>query len=73
MKIKEFILLFIILFAGCKAEDVDFSKIAVPRVIFMVDSLKVDLNSSSLPEIVSVIQADAGLSEVKQYVIRSGG
>ena len=72
MKIKEFILLFIILFAGCKAEDVDFSKIAVPRVIFMVDSLKVDLNSSSLPEIVSVIQADAGLSEVKQYVIRSG-
>lgn len=72
MKIKEIILLLLILLVGCKSDDIGFSKIASPRIIFMVDSLIVDLNSSTLPEIVSVIQAEAGLTNVTQYVIRTG-
>ncbi|MDO9633706.1 MAG: hypothetical protein Q7J05_01515 [Paludibacter sp.] len=71
MKIKEFILLFVILFAGCKPDPIDFDAFAEPRIVFMVDSLLVDLNAAKVPEIVSVIQAEAGLTTVTQYVIKS--
>lgn len=72
MKIKEIILLFIILLAGCKQESIDFSGMTAPRINFMVDSLKVDLNSSTIPEIISVVQAEAGLTIVSQFLLKSG-
>lgn len=71
MKIKELILLFVILFAGCKPDPIDFEAFAQPRIVFMVDSLLVDLNAANIPEIVSVIQAEAGLTNVTLYVIKS--
>lgn len=71
MKIKEFLLLFVILFAGCKPDPIDLDAFAEPRIIFMVDSIVVDLNAARVPEIVSVIQAEAGLTSVTQYVIKS--
>jgi len=72
MKIKEFSILLFVLLLGCKSEEIDFSKTATPRIMFMVDSLKVDLNSSTIPEIVSVVQAEAGLLSVTQHLIKSG-
>jgi hypothetical protein len=71
MKIKELILLFVVLMSGCKTDSIDFDAFAEPRIIYMVDSLLVDMNSATVPEIVSVVQADAGLTSVTQYVIKS--
>ncbi|MEA4935297.1 MAG: hypothetical protein VB102_01510 [Paludibacter sp.] len=72
MKIKEFILLFVILISGCNPDKIDYEAFSTPRIIYMVDSLQVDLNSASLPEIVSVVQSEAGLTNVTQYLIKSG-
>lgn len=73
MKIKNLILLCIVLMFGCKNDDIDLSLISEPRVLFMVDNFVVDMNAAFVPEIISVVQAEGGLSSVTQYVQKTGG
>jgi hypothetical protein len=51
-------------------DETDPASTSEPRILFVADVLNVDLNSASLPEIISVVRSEAGLKQVNRYIIK---
>lgn len=44
-----------------------------PAVIFITDTLRVDMNQANLPSVIAVVNSLTGLREVSTYVVKKGG
>lgn len=65
---------FIIIFAGCDNKDtIDYSSMAVPEIDFILEEMTVDLNKADNLPIVAVVFSEAGIKNVRMYVVDNEG
>lgn len=61
-------------FAGCDdKESVDYSNMSIPEIDYILEDMTVDLNKADNLPIVAVIFSEAGLDNVKMYIVDTGG
>ncbi len=58
--------------ASC-GEDEKVKAVDTPEILFVHSPLAIDLNLSSNPAVISVVNSETGLSRVETYIIKSGG
>jgi len=57
----------------CACSDEDKVEGGAPEILYLVETMHIDLNKAERPAVISVVNSEVGLKSVNTYILKTGG